>query len=80
MPLAIARKQVKDLPLTVTLNDAMAMTPAMSLSKFRQVVVGARISKTGDAMPQSGDLNGTSKIIHLDEVAGVKVTIDQVLP
>lgn len=60
MPLAIVRKQVKDLPLTFSLDDSMAMAPEMRLSNFAQVVVGARISKKGDAMPQPGDLQGQS--------------------
>jgi cytochrome c-type biogenesis protein CcmH len=59
MPLAIVRKQVSDLPITVTLDDSQAMMPAMQLSKFEQVVVGARISKSGNAMPQNGDLQGS---------------------
>ena len=59
MPLAIVRKQVSDLPVTVTLDDSQAMMPTMQLSKFDQVVVGARISKSGNAMPQNGDLQGS---------------------
>ena len=80
MPLAIVRKQVKDLPVKVTLDDSMAMTPGMTLSKFKQVIIGARVSKTGEAMPQSGDLSGSSSAIQPSEVTGVKVTIDQILP
>jgi cytochrome c-type biogenesis protein CcmH len=60
MPLAILRKQVKDLPLSFTLDDSMAMTPAMKLSSVQRVVVGARISKRGDATAQAGDLQGLS--------------------
>ncbi|HET6789574.1 MAG TPA: tetratricopeptide repeat protein, partial [Aquabacterium sp.] len=52
MPLAILRKQVKDLPLDFTLDDSLAMNPAMRLSTVAQVNVGARISKGGTAMPQ----------------------------
>ncbi|TCK18608.1 cytochrome c-type biogenesis protein CcmH [Thiogranum longum] len=59
MPLAIVRKQVRDLPVTVTLDDSLAMSPAMVLSRFPQVSIGARISKTGQAMPAAGDLQGT---------------------
>lgn len=62
-PLAIQRRQVKDLPLTLTLDDTMAMSPALRLSSVAQVVIGARISKSGNAMPQPGDLQGLSPAI-----------------
>ena len=61
MPLAILRKQAKDLPVQFVLDDSMAMTPTMRLSSFPDVIVGARISKSGDAMPQKGDLQGATR-------------------
>ncbi len=80
MPLAIVRSRVQALPTTVTLDDSMAMTPAMKLSQFKEVAVGARISKSGDATPQSGDLEGRSGVIKLDTTKTINVTIDRVLP
>lgn len=61
MPLAILRKTVADLPLRFTLDDSMAMSPNFRLSQQTRVVVGARISKSGDAMPRAGDLQGLSE-------------------
>ncbi len=80
MPLAIVRKQVKDLPFAFTLDDSMAMNPAMKLSNFQQVVVGARISKSGNAMPQSGDLQGQSGVIALGSSEAVDLVINSVTP
>lgn len=58
MPLAIVRKQVRDLPFQFSLDDSMAMSPAGRLSGASKIIVGARVSKTGDALPQPGDLTG----------------------
>jgi cytochrome c-type biogenesis protein CcmH len=76
MPLAIIRKQVKDLPFSFSLDDSMAMSPQMKMSNFDQVVVVARVSKSGNAMPQPGDLMGMSKPLALGS-RGIKIEIDQ---
>jgi cytochrome c-type biogenesis protein CcmH len=78
MPLAILRKQVKDLPLTFTLDDSMAMTPATKLSSASRVVVGARISARGDATPQPGDLQGFSAPVS-PGATGLKIQIADVV-
>ncbi len=78
MPLAILRKQVKDLPLRFTLDDSMAMTPTARLSSASRVVVGARISARGDATPQAGDLQGFSAPVA-PGAAGLKVQISEVV-
>ena len=80
MPLAIVRRSVSELPLSVTLDDSMAMTPAMRLSNFPEVVVGARVSRSGNAMPQSGDLQGEVKPVAPGQEAVVAVVIDNVRP
>ncbi len=74
MPLAILRKQVRDLPLTFKLDDSMAMSPAAKISTAGRVVVGARISKSGQAMPQPGDMEGLSDPVNAG-ATGVTVTI-----
>ena len=56
MPLAIQRIAASELPTTLVLDDSMGMIPAMKLSGFPKVVVGARISASGNASAQPGDL------------------------
>lgn len=80
MPLAIVRKQVSDLPVTVTLDDSMAMSPAMVLSGFDPVSVGARISRSGNAMPQSGDLQGTRAPVSTGASSSLEILIDSAVP
>jgi cytochrome c-type biogenesis protein CcmH len=79
MPLAIVKIQVSDLPYTFKLDDSMAMSPNMKLSGYAEVVVGARISKSGTATPQTGDLQGLSAPVK-SSAQSVKVVIDQILP
>jgi cytochrome c-type biogenesis protein CcmH len=80
MPLAIVRKQVRDLPLSVSLDDSLAMSPAMVLSKFSEVSVGARISRSGNAMPQSGDLEGSKSPVAVGKDLSVEIKIDSRVP
>ncbi len=78
MPLAILRKQVKDLPFDFTLDDSLSMSPAARLSGATTVVVSARISKTGEAMPQPGDLTGQTAPVAVGST-GLKVDISEVV-
>jgi cytochrome c-type biogenesis protein CcmH len=67
MPLAIVRKKVSDLPIKVSLDDTMAMMPTMKLSNFEKVKLLARISKSGNAMTQPGDLIGVIEQVLLSD-------------
>ena len=78
MPLAILRKRASDLPAEFTLDDSMAMSPEMKLSAFPRVVIGARVSKTANAAPSPGDLQGLSAPVKVG-AKGVAVTIDNEL-
>ena len=79
MPLAIVRASAGGLPFTFTLDDSSAMAPQFRISGFKQVIVGARISPSGDATPRSGDLMG--QIGPVDVGAGKLVLmIDSVVP
>ncbi len=80
MPLAVARAQAQSLPLTVSLDDFMAMVPELRLSRFGEVMVGARVSRTGTAQAQSGDLQGTTGSVKTAERETITVLIDEVVP
>ncbi|MBM3359716.1 MAG: c-type cytochrome biogenesis protein CcmI [Betaproteobacteria bacterium] len=75
MPLAIARRQARDLPAEFTLDDTMAMQAGVNLSSAPQVVIGARISRSANATPRPGDLQGLSPPVRND-ASGISVVIN----
>jgi cytochrome c-type biogenesis protein CcmH len=77
MPLAIVRKQVGDLPLSVDLNDTLAMQPNMKLADFKQLKIVARVSKSGNAMTQPGDLTGSAEVSVPPSEQAVSIVINQ---
>jgi cytochrome c-type biogenesis protein CcmH len=79
MPLAVTRKRVRDLPAVFRLDDSMAMSPAAKLSDHAQVVIGARISKSGNPIAQPGDLEGLSATVKAGATS-VSVVIDREIP
>lgn len=80
MPLAVIRKTVRDLPLNVTLDDSLAMRPGLEISKFPKLILGARISKSGQATPQSGDIEGTLPGMTPEASKVYPITIDHKRP
>jgi len=78
MPLAVAKLDASQLPTSVTLTDAMAMTPAMKLSSVPRVFVGARITHSGQPIAQPGDLEGDAGIVAVDSKTPITVNIDKV--
>jgi len=80
MPLAVLRATAAELPMSFTLDDSLAMMPEMSLSRYAEVVITARVSKSGNASPQSGDLQGQIGPVSSDNSSGIRLVIDQVLP
>lgn len=79
MPLAILRVPATAEGTEFTLDDSMALSPALRLSGFAQVVVGARVSRSGSATPQAGDLVGQSGPVA-PGASGVAVLVDRVQP
>lgn len=80
MPLAIVRKKASELPTEVILDDSTAMMPAMKLSNFKEVKVLARISHSGSAKLESGDLQGEVSPVALDTKEPIKIIINTVVP
>jgi len=79
MPLAAVKRQVKDLPLNISFDDSMAMMPTMKISSVDEVVVTARVSRSGNAIPETGEPIGTAKVMG-EQRKDVKIVIDQKVP
>ena len=79
MPLAIIKTQVADLPLSFSLDESQAMMPTLSLANVAEVIVGARVSKSGDAIAQSGDFQGLSEPVAVGS-RDLQISIDTVVP
>ena len=79
MPVAIVRATKKDLPYTFRLDDSTSMMPSRRLSDVGMVVIVARLSKSGKAMPESGDLEGMSQPVK-PGTDGITVVIDRERP
>jgi len=80
MPLAVVRKQVKDFPLQVILDDSMAMIPDMKISSFPNVTVSAHISRSGQPRAQSGDVKSEIRTVNSSQKEKIKLTISEVIP
>ena len=77
MPVAVLRVPVSNFPMSFTLNDSLAMNPSAPLSQLTEVSVEVRISKTGMAMPEAGDLISSAQTIQLG-AKDVRLLVDRV--
>ena len=79
VPLAVVRARAESLPFAFALDDSQAMAPGMNISSAPAIRIEARISRSGNAAPQPGDLVGTSSVVK-PGTRGVQVLVDKVLP
>jgi len=79
IPLAVVRASASELPRSFRLDDSMAMSPGLTLSSTPEIRIEARVSRSGNAQGQSGDLVGTSDVVK-PGARDVKIVINRVLP
>jgi cytochrome c-type biogenesis protein CcmH len=79
MPLAIVRTSARELPMQFALDDSQAMAPTMKLSGAKAVRIEARVSRSGNAQPQAGDVTGTSDVVK-PGATGIRIVLDKVVP
>lgn len=79
MPIASLKLDSSQLPYRFTLDDSVSMSPNDKLSNHAEVMISARVSKSGQAMAQSGDLQGKIGPVKLGQ-QGVAIVIDSVVP
>lgn len=80
-PLAVVRTTIGELPTTVTLGENNAMSPQATLAQVDNARLVVRVSPSGQAMPQPGDLFGDADNVPVGAVEGsdaVEVTINRV--
>jgi cytochrome c-type biogenesis protein CcmH len=80
MPLAAQRVSLSQLPAEIVLDDTMAMVEGMNLSSFDQLVVSARVSKSGTAIAQSGDYIGQVDVTDKSSTQALLIMIDTLVP
>lgn len=78
-PLAVIRAVARELPMSFALDDSQAMAPGVNISSASAVRIEARVSRSGNVIPQSGDLVGTSAPVK-PGTRDVKIVVDKVVP
>ena len=76
MPIIVLRKEVGDLPLIVELDDSMSMLPSNKLSDHQSVQIFARVSKSGNAKAERGDLIGVADSVSTTSKNTTKLIIN----
>lgn len=80
-PLAALNLSAAGFPLTITLDDSMFMIPGRTLSTSETLLVGARISKSGQAIAQAGDFQAISEpFVLTEQIDTITLTIKDIVP
>jgi cytochrome c-type biogenesis protein CcmH len=79
MPVAVLRQRAQDLPLKFTLDDSLSMSPQARISAAQEVEIEARVSKSGMAKAEPGDLISTVQTVKVG-ARGVTLRVAQIRP
>ena len=79
-PLAVARTVVGALPATIVLDESSAMVPARSLASVEQVVITARVARSGTVTRTEGDVEGTFGPVVVADAPRARIVISQIVP
>lgn len=77
MPVAVLKTTASEFPMSFSLTDALAMNPSAPLSKLSEATIEVRISKTGMAKPEAGDLISSIQTVKVGST-NVRLLVDQV--
>lgn len=80
MPLAAIKRQARELPVSIVLDDSSLLRPGTSLSQFEQLKLGARVSRSGQPVAQSGDLQSAVQVVKTESNEAILLHIDQQVP
>ncbi len=79
MPLAVSRHRASELPITITLDDSMAMIEGIKISDFERVSVMARLSRSGDPIARAGDIESAAVVTRTNAQSPPELVIDRVV-
>ena len=77
MPVAVYKSNASTKGTEFVLSDAMAMIEGHSISSYSQVEVSARVSKSGNATPQTGDLEGDARLVSVGDKSKIDLIINK---
>jgi cytochrome c-type biogenesis protein CcmH len=73
MPIAIKKIKIKDFKNPIILSDEDSVMPTIKLSQSKNIVVVVRVSESGQAMRQEGDIEVKSEV--MERIANNKISL-----